>query len=128
MRARAASRFAALAALALLAASSCNRRPDPLPGFPRVMLWAWERPERLQFVDSRLAGVAFLARSISWRDGQVMSRPRYQPLVVNPDAVLMAVARLESNGGPMPDPESLIPDLLKATREPRVRALEIDFD
>jgi hypothetical protein len=72
--------------------------------------------------------VAFLARSISWRDGQVTSRPRYQPLVVNPGTVMMAVVRLDANGGPMPDPEAIVPDLLKAASGPRVGALEIDFD
>ena len=37
------------------------------------MLWAWERPERLTFLDPREAGVAFLARSVNWRDGRIDS-------------------------------------------------------
>ena len=92
------------------------------------MLWAWERPERLQFVDPRAAGVAFLARSISWRDGNVTSHPRYQPLEVRPGTAMMAVIRLESYGPPLPDPDVLLPDLLKAATGPGVRAVEIDFD
>ncbi len=38
------------------------REHDPLPEFPRVMLWAWERPEKLDFINPRETGVAFLAR------------------------------------------------------------------
>jgi hypothetical protein len=60
----------------------CRQQPDPLPGFPRLVLWAWERPERMEFLNPRSAGVAFLARTVSWRAGQITSRPRLQPLQV----------------------------------------------
>ncbi|HUP05235.1 MAG TPA: hypothetical protein VMU19_14660, partial [Bryobacteraceae bacterium] len=75
----------------LLAACGCSRAPDPLPGVPRLVLWAWERPEHLRFVDPRAAGVAFLARSISWQGGRVASSPRYQPLEVQPGTAMIAV-------------------------------------
>ena len=35
----------------------CSREPPK----PRLILWAWERPERLGFLDTSTAGVAFLA-------------------------------------------------------------------
>jgi len=54
------------------------------------VLWAWERPERLRFVDPHTAGVAFLIRTISWRGGEVESRPRVQPLEVPAGVALMA--------------------------------------
>jgi hypothetical protein len=116
------------AAALLLAAAACSRAHDPLPAFPRLMLWAWEHPEHLRFVDPRQAGVAFLARSISWRDGRINSRPRYQPLEVNPGTAMMAVVRLESYGPPLPEFDALIPDIAEAAGEPGVRAVEIDFD
>ena len=115
-------------AATLLAGVSCGGRPDPLPAFPRLMLWAWERPERLRFVDPRVAGVAFLARSIAWREGRIASAPRYQPLEVNPGTAMMAVVRLESNGPPLPDAEAIVPGVLQAAALPGVRAVEIDFD
>ncbi|HKX29107.1 MAG TPA: hypothetical protein VJ302_15540, partial [Blastocatellia bacterium] len=31
---------------------------------PRIVLWAWERPENLEFIDPGRIGVAFLARTI----------------------------------------------------------------
>jgi hypothetical protein len=75
-------------------------------GLPRVMFWAWERPEDLRFLDSRDAGVAFLAGTIyltspqggaasSPADG-VTFRPRMQPLRVQPGTPLMAVIRIET--------------------------------
>lgn len=105
-----------------------NSRPDPLPGFPRLVLWAWERPERMPFLDPRAAGVAFLARTIRWHDGVVESRPRLQPLTVPAETRLMAVVRLESAGGPLPDAEIVAREASRATQLSGVRALQVDFD
>ena len=63
-------------------------RRDPLSVFPRVMLWAWERPEDLRFVKPDAAGIAFLARTL-WLDGNnVSARPRLQPLRFAPGTPL----------------------------------------
>ncbi|HTS62607.1 MAG TPA: hypothetical protein VMH28_11325 [Candidatus Acidoferrales bacterium] len=110
-----------------MGAVSCGR-PDPLPGLPRVMLWAWERPERMTFLDARAAGVAFLAGTVSWHGGRVEARPRYQPLEVPPGTAMAAVVRLESGAGPMPDAGEVAAEVLRAAALPRVRALQIDFD
>src|SRR5208283_4802401 len=80
-------------AIIALLLGACGARHDPLPGFPRLVLWAWERPERLAFVDPRVAAVAYLARTISWHQGTVESHPRLQPLEVPPGVRLMAVVR-----------------------------------
>ena len=112
--------------LCLLAA--CGRRADPLPEFPRVMLWAWERPERLDFVDPHAVGVAYLARTISWRRGLVDSWPRMQPLKVPPGTAVMAVVRLESWTPPLPPVDEVAGPLLQDAANPAVRALQIDFD
>jgi hypothetical protein len=111
----------------LLLATGC-RRADPLQELPRVMLWAWERPERMMFVDPKAAGVAFLARTVGWRDGHVDSRPRFQPLEVPPDTRMVAVVRLESWAGALPDPGAIAGEVLKAVELPRVKAVQIDFD
>jgi uncharacterized protein DUF3142 len=124
-------RIAALILPLLLPA--CVRRPDPLPGFPRVFVWAWERPEDLSWLDTRAVGVAFLARTVCPREDGVFVRPRMQPLLVPPDTVLMAVVRVET-GGPTGHPASgadvgrTAGAIADAAGLPGVRGLQVDFD
>lgn len=61
-----------------------------------VILWAWERPEKLDYLDPQKASVAFLAKTIYLRADEVVCRPRLQPLAVPPGAAVIAVARIES--------------------------------
>ena len=120
--------IAALIPLLLLLAA-CARRPDPLPGFPRVFLWAWERPEDLRWLDTRSVGVAFLARTVCPREDGVAMRPRMQPLLVPPHTVLMAVVRIESGGhGSGADVPRTARAIADAAAPPDVRALQVDFD
>src|SRR6266508_4606932 len=56
---------------------------------PATILWAWERPERLDFIDVARVGVAFLAKTIYLRGDRVISRPRLQPLTLPPGARLV---------------------------------------
>ena len=63
---------------------------------PPTILWAWERPERLDFIDHEKVGVAFLAKTIYLRGDRIVSRPRLQPLTLPPGARIVAVARIES--------------------------------
>src|SRR5215469_12478593 len=91
------------AALALIfGLSGCAR--DPLPDLPRVMLWAWESPQQLDYINPREVGVAFLARTLLAEDGHVTVRPRLQPLRVPPGTALAAVVRLETRGAALPLP------------------------
>ncbi len=102
--------------------------PDPLPTLPRVMLWAWERPEDLRFVKAESAGIAFLARTV-WMDGHnVSARPRLQPLRYTPGTSLMAVVRLESAGHGLPPRAAIVHEVMEAAGTPGIRALQIDFD
>jgi hypothetical protein len=38
-----------------------------LPQLPRIMIWAGERPEKLDFINPRERGVDFLARTVPKR-------------------------------------------------------------
>ncbi|HSP62547.1 MAG TPA: hypothetical protein VLQ90_06170, partial [Pyrinomonadaceae bacterium] len=69
-------------------------RPDQMPG---VILWAWERPVDLRFINPRETGVAFLARTIHLRANEVVIRPRLQPLDLPAGTRVIAVARVESD-------------------------------
>jgi Protein of unknown function (DUF3142) len=128
-------RLAALVLMltALVASAYRWTEHDPLPEFPRVMLWAWERPEKLDFINPRETGVAFLARTVYLRGGIVTVRPRLQPLVVAPGTALMAVVRIESqpDADHAGEPASRIAvehAILGATELHGVHALQIDFD
>jgi len=89
-----------IAAFILFAFDSCRRKQtrDRLDEshFPSIVLWAWERPEDLRTLDSKLFAVAFLAQTLTLRGDEVLFTPRHQPLNVSPDAKLMAVTRIES--------------------------------
>jgi Protein of unknown function (DUF3142) len=118
----------AAAALVLAALALWPHPADPLPGFPHVFLWAWERPENLEFLDPQAAGVAFLARTVCLRNGTVSVRPRLQPLRYKPGAALMAVVRVESQGGELPAAGAAASAIAEAASIPGVRALQVDFD
>jgi hypothetical protein len=111
-----------------IAALAYRPQRDPLPEFPRIMIWAWERPEKLDFIDPREAGVAFLARTVTVRGDMVTVHPRMQPLVVAPGMAMMAVVRVASQD---PQPAARIAlerAILDATELHSVRALQIDYD
>jgi hypothetical protein len=82
----------------------------------------------MKFIDPSAAGVAFLARTITWRDGQVNVRRRYQPLELPAGTVVMAVTRLQSDSPPLPDPDAIANAVLETAALPKIRAIQIDFD
>lgn len=64
---------------------------------PKLMLWAWERPEDLRFLNPEEAGVAYLAGTVILRGGGIEVRPRLQPLRLPPGIRLLAVVRMEAD-------------------------------
>ena len=104
--------------------------PDPLPGYPRIVLWAWERPEDLSFIDTEEIGVAFLAKTIVMQGDAVSIRPRLQPLNVPNDTALMAVARIESKRPALTDLQrtDVVSAVEKMAELPQVAAIQVDFD
>ncbi len=102
---------------------------------PPVILWAWERPEDLTFLDPERYGVAFLAQTLVLNGDEVAFRPRRQPLKVLPATKLIAVTRIESNkttGNRVALTESQIEKLvsliLQTQQLDNVTAVQIDFD
>ena len=126
----------ALAGWLLPSAVSTRPAPEPsstLKEFPSVVLWAWERPERLDFVEPREAGVAFLARTLRLHGEEVSVRRRAQPLKVAQGAKLMAVVRIESDRSRPPrlTPEqrgAAVAAVAEVFDTPGLSALQIDFD
>jgi hypothetical protein len=114
-------------------ASHGPARAGRMKNFPPVILWAWERPAHLDFINPREVGVAFLAKTIFLRGESVSERPRLQPLSVPPGTMLIAVARIESDRR---EQASLSDTQLAHTAAkiaelahlPNIAAVQVDFD
>ena len=99
------------------------------------MLWAWERPEDLRFIDPNKFGVAFLAQTIFLDKDDVVLRNRRQPLEVPPETYLIAVTRVETQKEGLRRP-TLSTDMINKTASlirktlglPYVKGIQVDFD
>ena len=106
---------------------------DRLASLPPIILWAWERPEKLDFIDPREIGVAYLSQTLYLRGERVVARPRMQPLNVPEGTTLIAVTRIESDRS---EPPSLsheqitraVSEIADRARLPHVVAVQVDFD
>jgi hypothetical protein len=106
---------------------------DRMNDLPRVILWAWERPEDLRFINPQEIGVAFLAATITLSDDRVITRPRLQPLALAPETKRIAVARLETEVRRRPlfsdqQRHRIVAELIKLAQGDNVAAIQIDFD
>jgi len=104
-------------------------------GLPRIILWAWERPEDLEFIDPQRFGVAFLAQTLALSGEEVIFNPRKQPLKVRPETKLIAVTRIESQkttgkrAALSPAQRAKLVTLILKTKDlTNVSAIQIDFD
>jgi hypothetical protein len=102
---------------------------------PLVILWAWERPEDLEFINPDEFGVAFLAQTLILKNDDVIFRPRRQPLRVSPATKLIAVTRIESQKTTgeranlsASQQEKIVERFLKTLDLENVTAVQIDFD
>ena len=112
---------------------STHALDDRMSDLPRVILWAWERPEDLRFINPQEIGVAYLAESIILRGDRTIIRPRFQPLVFAPDTKRIAVVRIETDGGTRPllseeQHNRVVAELTKLAQGEGVAAVQIDFD
>jgi hypothetical protein len=104
-----------------------------LDKMPRVMLWAWERPTDLRFIDPKETGVAFLAQTIRLHEDQLEIRPRLQSLNLPDGTKVVAVVRVETDAVKRPSlstaqREQLAQAIAGMTRLPNVSSIQIDFD
>lgn len=106
---------------------------DPLSGCPRVILWVWERPEDLSFLDPSRHGVAVLARTITISRRGTVARPRQQSLKIPERVTAMAVVRIETPPGePLrlseAETRALAAEIATLSGISGLRAVQIDFD
>ena len=129
-----------IVALPLVVSSSCQTRVNTRnrvdeAKFPHTILWAWERPEDLEFLDSQRFAVAFLAQTLVLKGDDVVFTPRRQPLKVSTETRLIAVTRIESQkvtgerAALSPAQSAKLVALVRKTLElGHVSAIQIDFD
>src|SRR6185295_5815320 len=110
-----------------------NSSSSRMSHLPATILWAWERPEQLNFIDPQKVGVAFLAKTIYLSGDRINVRPRLQPLSMPEGTAVIAVTRIESLHS---EPPALSAQQLKDTaaqiaelgRLPNVIMVQVDFD
>jgi aryl carrier-like protein len=97
-----------------------------------VVLWAWERPERLTFVDGRKTAVALLAGTVRIENGAARLYLRQQPIALPSSVLRLAVVRLEAARGVAGLDSRAIADLaariVPLAARWRAIGLQIDFD
>lgn len=110
-------------------------RPDTSTGSGegRLVLWAWERPERLGFIDPHDVAVAFLAETVVLSGDTVSATPRRQPLSVPVATHMIAVVRVETRRLRPPSlnlaqQKTAADRLLAVVDRTGVQALQVDFD
>jgi hypothetical protein len=123
--------------------ATARKIPNPPAGaagiaaFPRIMLWAWEHPEDLSFIDPRDVGVSFLALTLYLPGDSVVVQPRLQPLKVPPGTALMATVRIETDRRSLPGAAPAMSPTQRAKtaaaiaelgRMSEVKGVQIDFD
>ena len=115
---------------------SANHRAASVSGspeLPRLMLWAWERPEDIRAINPQAAGVAFLARTLYLSADSVGVRPRFQPLRVATATALVAVVRIDTTQAKPPtystqQRKATTDAVAEAAQIPGLRGVQIDFD
>src|SRR5215510_11813025 len=124
-----------LLAVSILAFRSRATVPgqNRLASLPPVMLWAWERPEKLNFIDTTKVGVAFLAKTILLKADELNVRPRLQPLELPNETKTVAVVRIETDRREVPalseyQLTSTAAEISALAKLPNITAVQIDFD
>jgi hypothetical protein len=120
---------------ALLAACTLQNQIKPNVEMPSKIIWAWERPEDLRFLDPKEFGVAFLAQTLFLEKEHVNRVARRQPLEVSNGTYMIAVTRIETvketSRRPAYSDEQIAEtvELIRRTLDlPNVKGIQIDFD
>ena len=116
--------------VAPLGEAKATRNQD---AWPRVILWAWERPNDLRFIDPRRVGVSYLVKTIRVEGNTITVQPNLNSLRVPAGTWIMACARIEGNGNFAGDDSAKEVDkmsslLLPLAKFPNAKAVQIDFD
>jgi hypothetical protein len=99
--------------------------------WPRVILWAWERPNDLRFIDPRRVGVSYLVKTIRLEENTISVQPNLNGLRVPAGTWIMACARIEGDFATDASAEKIdevASLLLPLAKFPNAKAVQVDFD
>lgn len=107
--------------------------PRALAAMPPLVLWAWQRPEALDFIDPARVGVAFFALDLRLAGGSVFTRSGRPPLTVPAGTKLIAVAHVEVDrraAVALSDRQRdmVVAALVEMSRRPGLSGIQIDFE
>jgi len=98
----------------------------------QIIIWAWERPENLLFIDDKNIKVAFYAGTITFSDSATFFKPRLQPLAINPDTPVIPVIRIINNERDSPLNEDQLLEavdlIVEGCLQDETVGCQIDFD
>jgi hypothetical protein len=114
-------------------AQGISPSPQLFAAWPRVIIWAWERPEDLSFIDPQRVGVSYLVRTIQLKSEAVLAQPNLNGLRVPVGTKVMACARIETDRA---SPPTLSPQQAREAASqlasladfPDAKGVQIDFD
>lgn len=101
---------------------------------PKIIIWAWERPENLLFINDKNIGVAFLAGSIIFKDSKITIKPRLQPLLINREIPMIPVIRIDNldknNQLQLSDDQfsEVLEFIIKTCSQNKIAGCQLDFD
>jgi hypothetical protein len=103
---------------------------DELSHLPDLMLWAWERPEDLRFLDCEEVGVALLTKTIILDRGGMTVRPRLQPALLGEGCTVVSVVRVEAEESAVrgANVAETAAEIAETGAGHRVAAVQVDFD
>jgi hypothetical protein len=129
---------ALFACVAVLGSSPVGMKPRPssaggLAAAPRIILWTWERPDDLRFVDLQRMGLAFLAGTLRLENDDVVFQPRRNSVRFPPGAFLIACVRIEPDRTRKPTlspPQRAraVQIISRVAALGGVKAVQVDFD
>lgn len=128
-------RILVLVLLCCLVSCQPQNQIKPNTEMPKKMIWAWERPEDLKFLDPKEFGVAFLAQTLFLEKDRVDQKARRQTLELAEGAYVIAVTRIETIKETSRRPEysneqieSAVGLIIRTLDLPNVKGIQIDFD
>ncbi|MDQ1637948.1 MAG: hypothetical protein QOF62_1287 [Pyrinomonadaceae bacterium] len=105
----------------------------PIALQPALILWAWERPEDLSFINPQEIAVAYLAKTVFLRGAGLLSKPRLQPLSMPAGTTVIPVARIEIDTEKPPalsseQAEETATEIAKLSSIANTSMIQVDFD